>query len=103
MVTQQAQQVLDRSFLLRISINNLGKLAGVSGGEISARLNGRKPLVGELAQRLLKLTDELLELQKVNPTPIDWAETDLVLAALKEYKEIKEVTRKIQEAFSLEE
>jgi hypothetical protein len=90
------QQILNRLDTLDMSVNQFGKLAKVSSGEITSRLNGRKPLNGELAIRLLRLTDALVELKKSINAPLGWGKTEEVLALLKQREEAKDLEERCQ-------
>lgn len=93
----EVQTIVNRATVLDISINNLGRLAGISSGEIAARLNGRKPLTSELYKRLLDLTDALLDLKVSSNLPIEWSDIDFIQGALKERETVKELTLQIME------
>jgi hypothetical protein len=77
--------------VLGISGNSVAKLVGLSSAEMSMRLNGTKPLVGDLAKTLLKLTDALVDLQRTAKLPINWQQDlEQVRAALKLREEARE-------------
>ena len=91
------QQILNRLDLLDMSINQFGKIAKVSSGEITSRLNGRKPLNGELSIRLLRLTDALVELKQSVNAPIGWSKPEEICALLKRREEGRELFQRLLE------
>ena len=92
-----AQNILDRIAVLEMSVNSFGKIAHISSGEISSRLNGTKPLGAELERRLPKLVSALEELQRIKAAPLNWKDTDDIIAQLKQREEAKELELRCQE------
>lgn len=98
MQTRAAYEVTRRMKGINISGNIVARLAGVSTGECSERLSGKRPLDGELAQRFLRLMDRLEDLQSLHRAQINWSDTERISALLKEREEAKQFHQMLVES-----
>ena len=88
---------MNRLGRLDMSINNFARVAQISSGEMASRLNGKKPLHGELASRLLRLVSALEDLQRSKNVPVEWGDTDFIRLLLAQRAESRAAIQMVLE------